>query len=243
MSGPLLYGELTPWYRLLDPLEDHADECEAFGAAFRRAAARPPRTLLELGSGAGNNAWHLKKQFRCTLVDLSPAMLALSEKINFDCEHLLGDMRTLDLGRTFDAVLVHDAVMYLRTLEELRASAEVAFRHTAPGGAAVFAPDVFRETFTEMVQVHAGDSGNRSLRCLEWAWDPQPGGQTMAVDYAFLLREAGKVRSVHDRHLEGLFPRARWVEVLSGAGYLVETLRRPLDADHWDEVFLCRRGA
>jgi hypothetical protein len=242
MAGPLLYDELTPWYRQLDPLEDHADECETFANAFLGAASQPPRTLLELGAGAGNNAFHLKTRFRCTLVDLSPAMLALSEEINPDCEHVLGDMRTLDLGRTFDAVLVHDAVMYLRTLE-LRAMARVAFRHTAPGGAAVVAPDVFRETFAESVELHAGDSGNRSLRCLEWAWEPEPGGETMAVDFAFLLRDAGEVRSVHDSHLEGLFPRARWVEVLSGAGYVVETLRRPIDVDRWDEVFLCRRPA
>jgi SAM-dependent methyltransferase len=243
MAGLLLYDELTPWYRLLDPLEDHADECDVFANAFLETASHPPRTLLELGAGAGNNAFHLKTRFRCTLVDPSPAMLALSQEINPDCEHVLGDMRTLDLGRTFDAVLVHDGVMYLRTPEELRAMAQVAFRHTAPGGAAVVAPDVFRETFVESVEMHAGDCGNRSLRCLEWAWEPEPGGETMAVDYAFLLREAGAVRSVHDRHLEGLFPRARWVEALSGAGYVVEMLRRPIDVDRWDEVFLCRRGA
>ena len=243
MGGLLLYDELTPWYRLLDPLEDHADECEAFASAFLQTAAHQPRTLLELGAGAGNNAFHLKTRFHCTLVDLSPAMLALSQEINPDCEHILGDMRTLDLGRTFDAVLVHDGVMYLRTLEELQAMAQVAFRHTAPGGAAVVAPDVYRETFAESVQAHSADSANRSMRCLEWAWEPEPGGETMAVDFAFLLREAGQVRSVHDRHLEGLFHRTRWIEVLSGAGYVVETLRRPIDVDRWDEVFLCRRLA
>ena len=40
-------------------------------------------------------------------------MLELSRTLNPDCEHLEGDMRTLRLGRTFDAVLIHDAVMYM----------------------------------------------------------------------------------------------------------------------------------
>jgi hypothetical protein len=40
-------------------------------------------------------------------------MLALSMTVNPECEHIEGDMRTLRLGHTFDAVFLHDAVMYL----------------------------------------------------------------------------------------------------------------------------------
>jgi len=35
-------------------------------------------------------------------------MLELSRTINPELEHLVGDMRTIRLGRTFDAVLIHD---------------------------------------------------------------------------------------------------------------------------------------
>ena len=72
-------------------------------------------TLLELGSGGGNNASHLKHRFECTLTDLSPEMLALSRTLNPECEHIEGDMRTLRLERTFDAVFVHDAIAYITT--------------------------------------------------------------------------------------------------------------------------------
>jgi hypothetical protein len=40
-------------------------------------------------------------------------MLALSMTVNPECEHIEGDMRTLRLGHTFDAVFLHDAVMSL----------------------------------------------------------------------------------------------------------------------------------
>ena len=70
-----------------------------------------PGTLLELGSGGGNNASHLKARFNCTLTDISPDMLALSRTLNPECEHLEGDMRTLRLGRTFDVVFIHDAIV------------------------------------------------------------------------------------------------------------------------------------
>jgi SAM-dependent methyltransferase len=238
---PLLYGELVPWYRLLDPTADHADEAAAYVAALERAGAPPAGTLLELGAGAGNNAFFIKKRFRCTLTDLSPEMLALSRALNPECEHLPGDMRTLRLGRTFDAVLVHDAVAYLTTRADLAAAAATAFAHTRPGGAALFAPDYVRESFRDKTELYSGDEGARSLRCVEWAWDPDPADDTYAVEYAFLLRDGAEVKAVHDRHVEGLFARATWIEILASAGYRVELVDRPFDDTTTDSIFLCRR--
>jgi hypothetical protein len=41
---PLLYRELVPWYDLIDPVDDHADEGALYGAAFERAVSpRPER--------------------------------------------------------------------------------------------------------------------------------------------------------------------------------------------------------
>src|SRR6478672_11295126 len=109
-SAPRLYSELADWYPLLSSASEYAEDASIFLELFAEAAGSPPRTLLELGSGAGNTAFHYKHAVRATLVDLSPRMLALSQRANPECEHVEGDMRTLRLGRTFDAVLVHDAV-------------------------------------------------------------------------------------------------------------------------------------
>jgi SAM-dependent methyltransferase len=240
---PLLYDELVPWYYLLDPTEDHLDEAAGYQAAFERAIEPRAETLLELGAGGGNNACFLKRRFRCTLTDISAPMLGLSRKLNPDCEHALGDMRTLRLGRAFDAVLVHDAVMYLTSESDLRAAAETAFAHTRPGGAAIFAPDCVRESFGEISRIHRGDDedGGRALRCMEWTWDPDPKDTSYTVEYAFLLRDRSGVRAVHDRHIEGLFPRATWVDVLTTAGFEVETTPRDGEEEDVSELFLCRR--
>lgn len=239
----LLYSELVAWYPLVDPREDHRDEAAAFAAALERAADGPVETLLELGAGAGNNASFLKARFLCTLADRSPEMLALSRAQNPGCEHVEGDLRTLRLGRTFDAVLVHDAICYVTTEVDLLAAARTAFAHTRPGGAAIFAPDLVRETFREGHAVIAGDDGARALRALEWTWDPDPADTAYVVDYAFLLREDGAVRAVHDRHVEGLFAEATWRSVLSEAGYRVGRFERPIGGGEADEVFVCVRPA
>ena len=52
----LLYGELTPWYHLLDPVEEHREEAEAFTAAFAGAVDGKLETLLELGAAGGGEA-------------------------------------------------------------------------------------------------------------------------------------------------------------------------------------------
>ena len=242
----LLYSDLTPWYRLIDPLEDHLEEAEAYDAAFLRGIDGPATTLLELGSGAGNNAYYLKRRFRCTLADISEPMLALSRAINPECEHVTGDMRTLRLDRTFDAVFVHDAVVYLTTEEDVVAMARTAFAHTRPGGAAIVAPDHLRETLREATDVIEGHDGDRALRCLAWLWDPDPTDTVYTVDYACLLREGGRVRVVHDQHQEGLFSEQDWHRMLGAAGFHVETINRPIggvDQGETDNIFLCRRKA
>lgn len=234
----LLYRDLVDWYRLIDPPADHADEVAAYQAALEGAATPSPETLLELGAGAGHNASHLKRRFRCTLSDLSPEMLALSTDLNPECEHVLGDMRTMRLGRTFDAVLLHDAVMYMTSEADLRAAIETAFVHLRPGGAAVFAPDCVRETFRDHTELLQSDDGTRSMRGIEWMWDPDPDDDTYIAEYAFLLRDGADVRAIHDRHVEGVFPRATWMRLLEDTGFRVSTFPRPLDDDTHDEVFV-----
>ena len=242
-----IYHELTPWYLLLDAREDHEEEAQDYAEIFTRVVRPEPRTLLELGAGAGNNGFYLKRHFHCTLSDLSAPMLELSREVNPECDHVQGDMRTLRLGQTFDAVLIHDAVVYMTTEGELSAAAATAYAHTRSGGAALFVPDCLRETFVECTDDHEGENATHGFRAVEWMWDPDPQDTTYTVDYAFLLRDHTGVRAVHDRHIEGLFPRTTWISVLAGVGYRVESIPRPIAPEdnpsgaYCEEMFLCIR--
>jgi len=241
---PLLYTDLAGWFHLLTAPEEYAEEAAAYRDALVAAAAPRPRTLLELGSGGGNNAFHLKRDFECTLSDLSPTMLEVSRGINPECGHVAGDMRTLRLGREFDAVFVHDAVMYLTREDDLRRAMETAFVHCRPGGAALFAPDYVRETFAPKTDHGGHDGSGRALRYLEWCWDPDPGDATYLVDFAYLLREGdGAPRVVPDRHVCGLFARDTWRRLLRETGFELRSGARPGDDGGSDEVFIGRRPA
>lgn len=239
---PKMYMELAPWWHLLSPLDEYQDEVAFFRKIFAAEGLSPAPTLLELGCGGGNVASHLKKDFaQVTLTDLSPQMLAMSSAINPECEHLVGDMRTLRIGRTFDVVFVHDAIDYMITLADLRLAVETAFLHCTAGGLAVFVPDYVRETFEPSTDYGGsdGDGGDeRALRYLEWTYDPDSSDTTYTTDYAYLLREKdGQTRVEYDRHICGLFPREEWLRLLREVGFEPEVVRDEYERD----VFVAHR--
>ena len=236
---PALYDELADWYPLLTAPPDYAGEAALFRDHLARALPGA-RTLLELGSGAGANASHLKRHYACTLVDISPRMLDLSRRLNPECEHAAGDMRSVRLGRSFDAVFVHDAVMYLTTEPDLRRAVETVFAHTREGGAALFVPDCVAETFVPGTDHGGHDGEGRALRYLEWIWDPDPADTVAIADYVYLLREGDAVRAIQDRHTFGLFPRATWLRLLHEAGFALHT-HAPAAPDVHGEIFLVTR--
>jgi hypothetical protein len=220
MDTPRLYTDLAGWWPLLSPPEEYAEEAATYTGLLVGASERALDTVLELGSGGGSNASHMKSHFRMTLVDPSEGMLEHSRRLNPECEHVRGDMRTVRLGRLFDAVFVHDAVAYMTTEADVRAAIGTAAVHCRPGGAVLFAPDHIRENFVPDTDHGGHDGDGRSLRYLEWTWDPDPSDNTYLVDYAYLLRESdGSVRAVHDRHVEGLFSRGAWLGWLAAAGF------------------------
>lgn len=239
-AAPRLYADLSDWWLLLSPPSHYGEEAADLLARLPRPAAGPRPTLLELGSGGGSLASHLGGDYQLTLTDLSPGMLAVNRRVNPGATHHLGDMRSLRLGRQFDVVLVHDAIMYATTPDDVRATLATAACHCRPGGAVMVVPDYVRETFAPGTE-HGGEDGEdgRGLRYLEWTWDPDPGDHTYVADYAFLLRQAdGEVQVVHDRHVEGLFSRSEWLGWFREAGLEAAASRDPWGRD----VFLGRAG-
>ena len=233
-----LYDELAEWWPVFSDPKEYRREAAHIVRVLRKSTSPAPRTVLELGSGGGNSAFHLKTHFAMTLVDLSPQMLKVSRKLNPECEHIKGDIRTLRIDRTFDAVLVHDAICHMTTESDLRAVMQTAYEHCRPGGVALFVPDFVRETFVAGTDQGGNDSPRRRLRFLQWIFDPDPNDTTYVVDFAILLRDrTGEARVVHDRHVLGLFPRAQWLRLLREVGLKATVVRD----DEVRDLFLGRR--
>ena len=220
-ARPRMYHELADWFHLITAPEDYAEEAAYYLAVMRNVIGRTPASLLELGSGGGNNASHYKASIPdVVLSDLSEEMLSLSRTINPELLHVHGDMRTIRVGRQFEAVFVHDACSYLTTADDIRQLAETAFEHCLPGGVAVFCPDHTQENLVYETDHGGHDGDGRALRYLEWTTPGAPGTFEFGIDYAYILHEDGhEPRVVYDRHVNGALPRETWLSSLAEAGF------------------------
>lgn len=244
-SGYSIYAELAGWWPVISPPVEYSDDGAVINAIFA-SAARPVRTVLDLGSGGGHVALYVRDGRSMTLVDLSADMLEVSKRLNPECEHIQGDMRSIRLGRQFDAVLVHDAIDYVTSEDDLRRVIRTAFVHCRPGGLAVFAPDHTAETFRAGTGGGGGhDGAGRQASFRERTSDPDPEDDWVLAEYEFTLRDAdGAVRVVPEAHRLGAFRRDTWLRLLRAAGFTAEAqpgIHNGNGADSGKVIFIGRR--
>lgn len=241
--SPRLYADLASWWPLLSDPEDYRAEARLVLDLLSCVLGGPPGSLLELGSGGGHLACHLPAALEVVLLDLSPTMLEVSRQRNPVRAHVLADMRQAELGRRFDAVLLHDAAMYLLEAEDLAQACGVAAAHLRPGGAFLMLPDVVAEEFEEGTVTGGGEAPDgRAARLTEWVWDPDPQDGRYRVDMSLLLRDAdGTMRAVHDVHEMALRSRAQWWAGVRAAGLVPVEAPPLLAARFGGEVFLARK--
>jgi len=109
-----------------DPLyqdKDYEAECDFLEQVFVHYARAPIRTILDLGCGTGGHVLPLvQRGYEVIGVDRSEKMLSVAQaKVASTLEgsniptFQRGDIRNLDLGRTFDAVIAMFAVISYQT--------------------------------------------------------------------------------------------------------------------------------
>lgn len=136
-------------HRVVDLYDRHAsawDDTRRLSTLTERAWLQrladllsPGAAILDLGCGSGVPiARHLIQQgYSVTGVDASPAMIALCRERLPDAVFHVADMRTLALGRRFDAIIAWDSFFHLTPDDQVRMFAVFA-AHAAPGAALMF---------------------------------------------------------------------------------------------------------
>lgn len=162
--APRLAGIYPETYDVIYAGKDYEREADCIEEAFRRHGAGGAfRSILDLGCGTGGHALVLAgRGYEVTGIDASADMVALAsrkaEKLGSTGHFLQGDMRTSDLGRTFDAVLImFSALGYQTTNEEVARVFQTVRRHLRPGGLLVmdvwYGPTVLRQGPLERFRV------------------------------------------------------------------------------------------
>ncbi len=246
MKGVLLYDKLAYLWPVISPPEDYAEEAVHWRQAIRRHLGPGPHRLLELGVGGGHNLSHLTAEFApergwAAAVDISPKMLELSRRLNPTVEHYLGDMRTFRLpGRVFDAVLIHDAICYMQTEDDLRAAFATARAHLWPGGLLLVAPDLVRDTFRPGMKLRWATKHNGvEVITEETVHDRDSKDTVVESHFTYTITEKGARRVERDIHVTGLFPIADWTALLEEAGFNTRRIPLPGDGEGCGEHLFC----
>lgn len=223
-NTPRLYDDLAWLWPMWGSAEEYADYCGHAMRLIRAHTQIPVHSMLDLGCGGGKNVFHLKRCCAVTGLDLSPRMLELARRFHPECEFVQGDMRSLDLGRSFDAVFVDDAISYMTTRADLQSVFAAAWLHLKPGGVMIVTPDETKETFVQnrtaaTVAAETTKPADLDVVFVENNYDPDPEDDHYEATMVYLIRQQGKLRVETDRHLLGLFPLAVWRQMLMDAGF------------------------
>ena len=240
MQGVILYQRLAYLWPVISPPEDYADEAAHWRKALRQYLGPGRHRLLELGVGGGHNLSHLTAEFDAAAMDISPEMLELSRRLNPTVEHHLGDMRDVRLGQVFDAVLIHDAICYMQTEDDLRAAFATARAHLRPGGLLLVGPDLVRDTFRPGMKMSwSTERDGVQIHTEEIIYDADPSDTMVESHYTYTISERGTRRVERDIHVTGLFPVATWTSLLQDAGFETDRIPLPGDGDGCGEHLFC----
>ena len=104
-------------------------------ATFVTGLVEPPESVLDAGCGTGRVAARLSELgFNVMGVDVDPGMLAQAQTDWPDLDWRVGDLSTLDLGSTFDAVVVAGNTIPLLEPGTLEATCHRLAAHLEPAG-------------------------------------------------------------------------------------------------------------
>jgi SAM-dependent methyltransferase len=233
-------------YDLFYRRKDYGAECDFLEAVFRRHSVQPVHSVLDLGCGTGGHVLRLAERgYAVTGVDRSAAMLAEAQRVRSaqpvnagkdaaEVGFYLGDVRTVDLGRSYDAAIMMFAVLGYQTgNDDVAAALATVRRHLAPGGLAVadfwYGPAVLTERPSDRVQEWTED-GARIMRIVRSQLNVRQ--HTVDVRYTVLrLEESVLQAQAEEVHTMRFFFPQELAYFASQAGLELLALCPMLDMD------------
>jgi len=175
-------------------------------------------SLLDVACGTGAHLGELRKWYTVEGVDQSPAMLAVAQSRLPGVPLHVADMRTLELGRSFDAVLcLFSSIGYVTEPAEMRSTIGRLAAHVAPGGVLILdgwvRPDLWRDDFRGEPDIAHDDE----VMVVRLAFTRRNGSIT-ELDMHHLVRTKAGIEHFAESHRLALTPTADYVSAVESAG-------------------------
>ena len=231
------YAELAWTEPIITPPEDYVEETDLLAELIKGHSKIAVKKLLHLGCGAGGNDYAFKRHFDVTGVDIAEGMLEVAKQVNSEVVYHLGDMRTVELGESFDAVTIPDSIGHMTTVEDLRAAINTSRKHLNPGGVLLITANV-ADDFSANNFAYTGSSGDIEITVFENNYIPDPAGTTYEATFVYLIRNKGELEIATDHGNIGLFKLETWLELFKEEGLEVEEIK----LEHGYDRFIMGEG-
>jgi ubiquinone/menaquinone biosynthesis C-methylase UbiE len=239
-----LYDDLSWVWPIISPPQDYREESEILSTLIQERVPYP-QTLLHLGCGGGHNDFTFKKHFSVTGGDLSSSLLHLAQALNPEIAYIQGDMKTIRLNQTVDAVVILDSIVYMRTPEELFQAFHTAYRHLNPGGVFITFAEELKDWFVQNVtRMSEHARFPFEIIFIENSYDPDPQDTLFESTLVYIIRENGELSIEIDRHLCGIFLYETWMKILTQVGFSIERNNLRLSTfsdDFFIPLFICTK--
>ena len=199
------FKEYSKYYDLLYKDKDYISEVSYLSDIFTKLNIHNC-SLLDIGCGTGRHAGLLaQKGFKVHGVDISETMLEsaarnFGDKVSFS----LGDIRNLNLSKTFDLVTSLFHVMsYQTTNEDLEASFCSVYNHLNPNGYFIFDCWYGPGVMSDLPVVKVKRMGDKEYEIIRIA-EPEINynDSIVKVNYQILINdlETNRLTTLHEQH-------------------------------------------
>jgi len=186
-----------------------------------RARNADATSLLDVACGTGSHLVHLRNDVSVSGVELDPSMLDVARRRLPGVELHIGDMRTFDLPRRYDAVIcLFSAIGYMLRREDLDLAMAAMARHLAPGGVLVVEPWFHPDQWFDghVVADAANDADIAVARVSRSTRD----GILSRFEFHYAVGRPEGIDTFMEPHVMGLWTVEEYSAAMQSAGLAVE---------------------
>ncbi|MCO6512466.1 MAG: class I SAM-dependent methyltransferase [Aridibacter famidurans] len=218
-----MFDKTAEYYGLIyTSFKDYEHEASQVADLIR--TRRPEaKEVVEVACGPALHSRYLEANhgFSVDGVDLDEQFISIAREENPGGRFELGNMRSFDMGKTYDAVIcLFSSIGYMKTKEELAAAIGNMKRHAAPGGVIIVEPWLQPDAFVPgRLHLHTVEKDGISIARMTVG---ELDGRISRFRMHYLIGVSGSIRHEKEIHELALFSREEMEEAFEKSGLIPE---------------------
>ncbi|MHA1671744.1 MAG: methyltransferase domain-containing protein [Promethearchaeota archaeon] len=226
-----MYDNFAKIYDLIYEFLDYEKTAKKIKKLILKNKRTEVNTLLDIACGTGRHLNYLKKDFKCTGIDISDQMLDVARKNFTDIRFIQADMIELDLKDKFDAIIcLFSSIGYVKTYENLKKTINNFASHTNQGGVVIIEPWLTKSNVIDglaSMTTYESDDIKIARQCVSKI----DGDLTRFVMHYLIAKKDEDVTYFKDSHELGLFDTDKTLQMMEEAGFETKYLKKGLETE------------